>query len=385
MIRRIAGPLLLTAIQITLGGLMTGYGSPTAAAQLRYYRSNATAMLLEEITEAERDDYRYHLVRDQRDPERELRRLFEDGEEKLVQRLEFDDGRLSSKTELTGEQVLRRYEYGEGRRVKVEERFRDGELDTRLEYEYDGHQITQVSVFDAEGTRLYRDRYSYRDDGRLRRVVREGKLGGDQAEADAERFHIEFSFVDGQLRSEWHELGEHSTAVRYDAVGRIAQLMVWAGEDHERIHEYRYHSSAPDSAVEVERIQVPGRELEEWRRNDSAGRVVERVLMIGGETVERDEYEYENGLLVQERRYREEDLRVVRYEYDEQERLQEERWTRNGVPELLREYRDDERMSELHFRHGSAVLRVEYRGGQRLREEVLRDGEVVRVREYAAE
>jgi len=206
MIRRIAAPLLLTAIQVAFGGLMLGYGSPSAAAQVRYYRSNATAMLLEEITEAEREDHRYHLVRDQRDPERELRRLFEDGEEKLVQRLEFDDGRLSSKTELTDEQVLRRYEYGEGRRVELEEHFEDGELDRRLEYEYDEHRIAQVSVFNAEGARLYRDRYFYRDDGRLRRVVREGGPDGDQAEADAERFHVEFSFVDGlssRRRARW--------------------------------------------------------------------------------------------------------------------------------------------------------------------------------------
>ncbi len=346
-----------------------------AGADTSYHRSNAAAMVLERIAPEERAEHEYHLVRERRSPELEVHTLYQDDEERLVTHLELRNGRVVAEEQREHQRVRLRREFDDQGRLKAEEFYEDGALRERLEYRYRDHRVEEVTAFNSEGEQLYHERYSYRADGRLRRVARNGAV------------EAVYGFLDGVLRSEQHGHDEHHTALRYDSAGRLTRIDSRLGDRHERLHEFRYRSDEPNAELKSERILDlrDGEEREEVFLYREGELLQERVLSVAGEMLERDRYAYENGRLVEERRYRRDMVRVVRYEYDEAGRLRAERWARNGNPELLREYHNAERMSELHYRAGVAVLRVEYRGEQRLREEVLRDGEVVRVREYADE
>ncbi len=369
-----------------------------ADSQLRYYRSNGAAMLLEEISIEEREQHKYYLTQARPKSELELRTLYREGDPILTRRLSYRDGAVQWEEDLDGEVVLSRREFSDGRRLQAEERFEEGELALRLEYSYREHRIERISAFDREGALLYCDHYSYRSDGRLRRIVRScpprdsgsdesgGRAsGGNDSGEEAPGFYAEFRFVEGMLRSEWHEYEGHTAAVSYDRVGRLAQLETWLGDSYKRVQDYQYQTAEPGSTIEFERIRVPQQEWEELRRFDDEGMLSGRVVQHEGQIVERGEYEYAEGLLIEERRYRQDKVQTVRYDYDEDGSLREEAWVRNGEPERLRQYHADRRVIELRYRDGRPVLRIEYRDDERLREEVIRDGEVVRVREYGTE
>ncbi len=368
MIRRARRPFSgIAVLAILLAGGVVG-------AETSYHRSNAAAMVLDRIAPNERAEHEYHLVRERRSPELEVQTLYRGDDELLIKRLELHDGRVVAEEQHEHDRLRLRREFDDQGRLKAEEFYEADELHKRLEYRYRAHRVDEITALDAVGERLYHERYSYRSDGRLRRVLRDGA------------FQAEFGFLDGVLRSEQHEYEEHHTALRYDSVGRLTRIDTWLGDRHDRVHEFQYRSDEPNAELASERImRVPHGEEELFRYR--VGELLrDRVLRVAGEVLERDEYAYDDdGRVVGERRYRRDFVRAVSYEYDEDGALRTERWARNGEPELLREYQNAERMSELHFRDGAAVLRVEYRGEQRLREEVLRNGEVVRVREYVDE
>lgn len=359
------------------------------------YRSNEIGMAIESIREGEDSEYILE-VRDHRDGiERVL--LHEDEVQTRIL-TEYERGRAVSETEWSEDRRIAEREFDREGRLIEEARLEDGQVRRRSSFEYaDGRLAVRVDT-DSQGAELAREEYSYRQDGFLRRVERRFEGGG--------RGRSEFLYSGGALVEEWHERGEAEILVRYDAYGRLelteerdgGEVLAIerryydedgesADSDEDRDPEVDGGAGSPDRTepvgaepvrVEVERPSEQTRTVTEY--DDGGRRIGERRWESGELIVERS-FEYAAGELSREVVERDGSVEERLYEYnDDGDLVEEERLVENVRSRRIR-YQDEGRVEE-RYEDGELALIIEYHEERRVREQVVRDGEVVREREF---
>lgn len=340
-----------------------------------WYRSNAMGMPLESISEESREEYEYTLFVDRSDT-MGTRRVYRDGNVVRETEREFSPaGGVVFEEERVDDELTARREFDENGRLEVERAYEEGELDSVDFYAYRDDRLYERRREDNEANELFVERYSYKTDGSLRRVER-------TFSASEETRLSEFLFADGELREEWHERAGVSVLVRYDRFGRLVRTEERRNGSlslSERL-EYPADDESRDTAPERRERVEPGRDRRTVTTYDEDGReTLERRYEDDELAVER-EFRYEDDLLTMELVRDEEGEQERRYQYDDGE-LSREEWTRDGTPEREIDY-DGERRTEQRYVDGEPALIIEFDGEQRVREQVLRDGEVVREREF---
>jgi antitoxin component YwqK of YwqJK toxin-antitoxin module len=292
-------------------------------ASSQWYLSNEFGVVREEIDEEKVDELEY-VVRVERSAALEVQTLYH--ESKPVERTEL--------------------EYAEGR-LRSRRSYRDGEL-------------------------VATDYFRYWADGTLRLVRRIAERGGT----------IEYRYRDGRLDEEWLIRSTETEQTVYDAVGRIAERV--RREDGELVEREtrEYWGDSPEDALR--RVVVFAGGTETVSRYDESGRLLGSSVARDGEVAADRTRVYEDGLLVEEREQTEGVVKVWRYEYED-DQLVTERYLEDGELVKRTEYRvDGYTRLETLYRGGEEALRVYYRDRERAVEEVVRAGEVVRTRSFAA-
>ncbi|MFW5744037.1 MAG: hypothetical protein ACOC2D_12250 [Spirochaetota bacterium] len=296
-------------------------GAPPATAQ--WYLSNEFGIVRDPVDEEAVDEHEY-VMHVERSPSLETRTLYRDSEAIGRTELEYVDGRLL---------VRRRYRHEE---LEAAEYFR------------------------------------YWADGTLRVVRRVAERGST----------VEYRYRDGRLDEEWLLAGAAAERTRYDAAGRIVARARW--EDDELVEREEREYWGEDADDPLRRVVVVADATETVSRYDESGRLLGSSVTAGGEIASDRTRVFEDGLLVEEREQSGGVGKVWRYAYDGDE-LIEERFFEDGELVKVTDYRLEgfTRMETLH-RDGEPALRVYYDGRDRAREEVVRDGEVIRTRTFAA-
>jgi YD repeat-containing protein len=322
---------------------------PQAAADL--YRSNAAAIAVAPITEAQRGEHEYVLEVRRGDGLRE-RLLFREGELIRRERLRLDGrGRVVEEERFEGGVLreVRRYDE-RGRLTEVLEYDRSGILERRIALGYENGRRIAERHYDATDTRVFTDRFAYDSAGRIRRVTRE-------RDGEVER-ETAYAYAEGSLFEESFRAGETVRVVRYDGQGRLAYRA--ERRDGELVEEQEVRYPAADvRIVTTSRPGEPGVLIERFL----SGRLTDTRREIDGAVVSRTRHEYEEDRLtrvVTEGR----DIagrRVERYEYDDTGELTRRIVRMEG--RTLREviYHGDRRREEITYRGGEPFLRVTYR------------------------
>ncbi len=225
-------------------------------------------------------------------------------------------------------------------------------------------------VVSEDGEVVATEHFRYWADGSLRSVRTVSERGTT----------VEYRYLRGRLHEEWVQTSDTANRTTYDRLGRILGRTRWeAGEIVERETRAYWGESAGDSVKEIV-VVLDG--VETVRRYDEAGRLLGTSTARAGE-VERDRTRvFEGDLLVEEREQSGGVDRAWRYEYEE------------GMLAVERYFEDDQLVKltdhapsgytriETLYRAEEPVLRVYFREQTRVTEEVIRDGEVVRTREF---
>jgi hypothetical protein len=343
------------------------------ARTVQYYVSNDIGMALEEIGGYRREEFPYVLVVE-KEGGRETRTLLHEGEELQRWELEAGEQRIYRGSEL--EQRLR---YDKGNRLIEDRLFSDGLLSQRTVYYYNRDVLERTETFAPDGQLLYRDFYRLSTDGKLRRVTREhGDLRQDQR----------FALGDGAggVTEERYGNSLERRINRYDQEGRLVEREYWYGGElleRERI-QYRGEGDIRLSArleeLTLERITV--------RSYDDEGRVVRIEVSEGGELTERIVHVRDaRGRILETTKRGPRGIEKWLFEYATEEEPVREEYRVRGSLERITLYPvqgeggERSRVEEL-YREGRLFMRIHYQGEQKVKEEVLRDGEVIRVREF---
>jgi YD repeat-containing protein len=225
-------------------------------------------------------------------------------------------------------------------------------------------------TLEVDGELVATEHFHYWADGTLRSVRWVGERGSA----------VEYRYLDGRLRQEWVASPDGLERTRYDEAGRIVERTRWIDERVVSRETREYWNEEPDGAVR--RIIVVADGTERVSRYDESGRLLGTSTARDGTTESDRVRVFEGGLLVEEREVAGDFVRVWRYEY-EGETVVRERYSEDGTIVRLTEYTDPEYARvETLYRDGLVVLRVYYREQERVMEEVIRDGEVIRTREF---
>ncbi len=341
-----------------------------------WYRSNALAMPIEPISEQETGEHEYTLFVE-REHLSETRRLYREGAEVQETVREFsEDGTLVSQEDRENGRLHSRREFDEEGRLEAEYEYEDGSLVTVDFFSYRDGRLFERRREDGDGEELFVERYRYTSDGLVRRVER--MFSTDNGSGSSE-----FLYSGGELREEWHERDNASVLVRYDRFGRLSRTEERRDDVlvlSERLF-YREGDDNRDAPPERSERREPERGLRTETVYDESGRAVTERRYEDDERIEEREFQYEDDLLVLEVIRDDEGEQQRHYEYDDDgERVSEER-TRDGVTERRIEF-DGERRTEHRYVDGDLALTIEFDGEDRVREQVIRDGEVVREREF---
>jgi len=312
----------------------------------------------------------------------EIRRLLNAGEE--VQRVEVvRDGTTTTEAVFQDDLLESRAVRRDDGVLLNETRYSGGTLTERWEYHYDGSLLSSREVFDSADELLYRESYSYWRDDTLRSMVKE-----DQSE-----IRTEYRYNDGRLEEEWVSRPGESERFEFDGAGRLVIRELFAGDElaEQEVRIYWGTESGSllklvvvSSGDEITRRGYDERgRLTSERREESGDLISELVRTFGEEHLLLEVETDDGGTRRWEYEYTDEgdDERVTYYEDGQ---LVEVRHLVIGPDDGRDDGREGlqaNRMTEL-FNRGEPVLRIYYDGQLRLREEVIRNGEVIRTREF---
>ncbi len=360
-------PVLLLAVILSAPALLCAQDTPA----IRYYISNELGMALEEIGWYRREEFPYILVV-RKEASRETRTLLYEGQELRRWEYEADEQRIYRGSEL--EQRLR---YDSQNRLMEDQSYIGGLLSRRTVYFYNRDVLERTETFDPDGLLLYRDFYKLSPDGQLRRVTRD-----DPQQQQAQRLAL----GDGARGAGEERYGDsrEQRINRYDRQGRLVEREHWyGGQLMEREHfEYR----GGEDILESSRLEEFSLERTTRRSYDDEGRVVRIEVTDGDGRIERTVHVRDGqGRIVETTRRGPRGIENWLFEYGPGEDPVREEYRVRGSLERITLYSAEGeerfRVEEL-YREGRLFMRVHYRSGQKVKEEVLRNGEVVRVREY---
>ena len=171
---------------------------------------------------------------------------------------------------------------------------------------------------------------------------------------------------------------------RYDRQGRLVEREYWYGGELMEREQFEYRGEA--DIRESSRLEELSLERMTRRGYDDEGRVVLIEVTDGDGQTERIVHARDGqGRIVETTRRGPRGIENWLFEYGAgKEPVREEYRVRGSLERITLYSAEGEerlRVEEL-YRDGRLFMRVHYRSGQKVKEEVLRNGEVVRVREY---
>lgn len=371
LLRPPAGILLATLAVLAALALPPDLsGQEVPAAAQRIYVSNNLGMPLEEIHPSRREEFDYILVV-AREGEVQRRTLFHDGQP--VRRWELDPG---EEREYEGGELVQLRRYDEQGRPTEEQSFEKGELSRRTVYHYGRERLERLDTYGPDGTLLHSDHYRLSAEGELRRVTREQGDAGDGQQ-------LSLSGGEGICEERYGNARERRFN-RYDTNGRLAEQEYWYGGT--LIERQRFQYRGDGEILSSSLLEEPKLERTTRRIYDEQGLPVRIEVEQKGQPVELTVHVRDGqGRILETTRRGSRGIERWLFQYDEEGEALREEYRVRGALESITEYRGQEgqrsRVEEL-YRDGRPFMRVHYRGEQKVKEEFLREGEVVRVREF---
>ncbi|TVQ24034.1 MAG: hypothetical protein EA383_12710 [Spirochaetaceae bacterium] len=350
------------------------------------YRSNTVGMKLERLgpPDADRvlDDELPYVLRVRRlssssDGTVRHERILEgiDGVEARTV-IETRGGRRIRETEYTDDGYEERVFNSDGLVERVTVHDSRGVLEERS-YAYEGPRLLGLRSDHRDPDTSYRETFRYTSDGRLRSVTR--------VDATGTRRFSEYLFRDTTLVEEWHSDGREDLLIRYGSAGQIVRAEAYRGGELMEWERWEWARPAGTGPVVLSgRVTWDaGTGRTETYAFDGDGRVVTHTTSREGEVLISRRMTYESELLHSEETTRSDGPdEVIRYYHNEDGSLTRSERLRDGSMVRLREYGENERVWETRFIAGEPVLRIEFIAENRVREQVLQDGEVVRERHF---
>jgi YD repeat-containing protein len=306
----------------------------------------------------------------------EIRRLFRDEEE--IQRVEVTrDGSTTTEAVFRDDLLESRTVSRDNGVLLGETRYSGGVLTERWEFHYEGAMLTSREAFDPADELLYRESYSYWRDGTLRSIVKE----------DRSEVRTEYRYQDGRLEEEWVSRPDEAERFEFDTAGRLVIRELFS-ENELTEQEVRLYWGS-DSASLLKQVVVSAGDEGTTRGYDERGRLTSERIEESGRFVRELTRVFGEDRLVLEIETDNAGESRWEYQYTDNGARESVTFRENGelveVSHLVLDPQEEpaDRMTEL-FNRGQPVLRVYYDGQQRLREEVIRDGVVIRTREFAS-
>lgn len=345
-----------------------------ALAQSEFYASNETGMAFEEIPSYRQGDFDYSLEL-RRDGSVETRIVRKrDGSE--FRRWEYSrgpGGRVAKIVLRENEEIRAVEEFGpDGRIDSYESHGRKG-LDWKTRYEYRDKRLASSRTEDAAGSTLYTDSYRYALNGSLREILRAYPDGRTESSG--------LGLIEGRVLDSWHSKGGTSSVDRYAPSGEIADREVWEGAVVLRSESTSHKEGGTDKERQVITDSSRGVEIE--RLFDEQGRISLETAREGGKTQSRTEYSYGASGKLERKTFTAKGRRnVVVYSYAADGKPSVEEESENG--HVLRRviYQKDGSYWEELLHEGQVTVRVRWADGWKREEEILRDGKVLRRREF---
>ena len=371
MSARLASLRLFVALLCGPAGLVApGIGAQEQsgpAPGTRYFLSNPLGMALEEIGWYRRDEATFVLARSG-DADLETRTLFREGVELKRWERSAERERVYEQGQLVEESLFDR-----NGRVREMREFEAGLLVGRRVYEYPRSGEIRARTYDADGNLLHADRSLLSAQHSLRETRRETSSG--------EGARLSLSSSGDRLVEERTTAGERTLISRYDSLGRLRVRERWseAGLVERETLEYREDTGVPASSVT--RDMPAGRTT--YRSFDREGRLEEVEIEEDGQIVEQTRHERDgDGREILTVRNGPLGLEQWRYDYDQEGEPVREEYRRRGALVRVTLYEGPGLRVEELYRGGEAFVRVTYQDGEKIREQFLKDGAVVRTREY---
>jgi hypothetical protein len=335
---------------------------------VQYYVSNDLGMALERIGWYRQEEFPYILLV-MTEGGRETRTLLYQGLE--VQRWEFEEGEQRIYRD---SQLEQRRRYDIGNRLIEDQLYAEGSLTQRTLYHYNRDLLERTETFGADGRLLYRDFYSLSPDGQLRGVTREDGRGDQR-----------FALADGakSVAEERYGNSRERRINRYDQEGRLAEREYWY--DGQLLERERFEYRDDGEKLSSSRLEELSLERVTLRSYDDEGRIIRVEVTEGERQIQQTVHVRDGqGRIVETTTRGPRGIENWLFEYDEQELVREEYRIRGFLERITlysRQGQERIRVEEL-YREGQVFMRVHYRSEQKIREEFLRNGEVVRVREF---
>lgn len=372
-----------SAARIVLAAL-AALAAARAAAETRWFRSDALGLAIEQIPAVRADEFPWVLRVDRVDAAggwTETRRLLSDATERARWTVvRSAGGRTEEREERDGRVTARRLVGPSGEPLQ-EERYEGGRLASRSVYEYDGGRLVRVREFAADGSLTGTVEYLTTPSGRLREVRWTASDGSRRTESQTAGGTA--AAAGGVAVSEERSRdGEGWRTTRYDGAGRVVAREQGGAAGvvaRERL-AYAEGSATPRSS----RTEWPAERRVVDRTFDAAGGVAAETTSVGGVVVERVTWTRDAaGRALVMRTVGAGGTAEVRTAWSDDGRPVREQYVARGAPVKTVTYpAPGERVEEL-FADGEPFLRVYYRGDARVREEVILDGRVVRERTFA--
>jgi len=338
---------------------------------LRYFASNDLGIALEEIGWYRREEFPYLLVVKKGD-QWEKRTLLHKG----VETRRWEIGPREERV-FDGGVIQERRRYEQTGRLTEEQLFQDGEPSRRTVYHYRGAVLSLTETFDSKGVLLFRDHYYLSPQGQLRRVIREE--GEDPSTQE-----LSLSGGGGKLAEERYGNVRDRMVNRYDLEGRLIERERWSrGELIER-ERFEYGGEGDELVrSQLERLRLQGTIR---RSYDEQGRLILSVVEQDGDVIEQTTHlRSETGAIVETTRRGARGLEHWFFEYGPEDTLEREEYRIRGALERITTYSTDGgesyRTEEL-YREGRIFMRIYFEGEEKVKEEFLRDGQIIRERQF---
>lgn len=334
------------------------------------YRSNNLAMIYEQLDGQTAAGMNYVLSIERRG-NLEIKRLLKSGleirrwERTLVsssgrsEEREFEEEVLTARRIYTGDELL-----------AEETKYRNDSVVERNVYEYDRGRLRQREVFDGDSNSLYRELYLYTRNGTLRQVDRTYPEGGVS--------RVSYSFGDRGLIEERVQQDDGFFIARYTGKGKLGAWLEWAEGNPVREKTWDYYPDSGRVKTVTERKQ--GSEIVETY--DAGGLLIGRQA-DGSEniTMTRDE----SGRLLSKTRISTDGREQWLYVYNENGDLARESYYKRSILERVRIFTGDNEYIEELYQQNALFLRVYFKNEEKMREEFIREGRVIRDRQYTEE
>ncbi|UCF98761.1 MAG: hypothetical protein JSV89_04305 [Spirochaetaceae bacterium] len=338
---------------------------------VRYYVSNDLGMALEEIGQHQQEEFPYILV--------------VESEGKLVTRTLYHRGEALRRWEIgpteernyRGAVLEQKRRFDDSGRLLEEQIFQEGSLSERTVYYYNRETLDRTETFGPEGELLHSDEYWLSPDGQLRRVTR------DQGDRQADQ-RLALSGGSRGILEERYGNARETRINRYDKNGRLVEQEYWyEGRLSEReSFQYRGDSDLPLSFLLEELPQ----ERTTLRTYDQEGRLVRiEVTDHGRESEQTVHVRDAQGRIVETTTRGSRGIENWLFQYGPDDDLVREEYRVRGSLERVTLYSVQDQVStrlEELYREEQIFMRIYYEAERKVKEEFLRNGEVVRVREY---